>query len=194
MRNDQSTNGAELGGAQAARNAHGISADVETLPKVPACLGPPPVIEGEDADAYEQLLAMVIEVVKPVDIMDWFWVRDIADLQWEILRLRRAKANYVEKEARNAVEVKVLLRDDDTPFPDKLDISDVLSVVMSSAERTGRIERIVTAMEARRDRAFREIERHRANSSVRSRRAAKQIEDAEFRVIEPNNSAEGHAA
>lgn len=207
MREDQNANGAELDGAQTTtQTADGIRANFETLPKVPACLGPPPAIDGEDADAYQQSLAMVIDVVRPVDIMDWFWVRDIVDLQWEILRFRRAKANYLIKTAKQPLERAALLKeefaarlrghdDDDSPLAAvELDISDVLKVVMNSSDQIGRIERIVAAMEARRDKAFREIERHRSKSSVRSRRAAKQIEDAEYRVITNNNPAQDHAA
>jgi hypothetical protein len=197
MRHDQSTNGAELGGAQTARTADGIRANVETLPKVPACLGPPPIIDGEDANAYEQMLAMVIEVVKPVDIMDWMWVRDIVDLEWEILRYRRAKALYVEETAKRPLEYAAVMRDDEdspTPWPVKLEMSNILGRAVGLADPIGRVERIVTAMEMRRNRAFREIERHRENSNVRSPRPTKQIEDAEFRVIDPNKSVEDHAA
>ena len=35
-----------------------------------------------DADAYQDLLAMVCAVRQPVDIIDWIYVRDIVDLQW----------------------------------------------------------------------------------------------------------------
>ena len=59
------------------------------------CLGPPPLVEGEDADAYQNLLAMVCAERQPVDIIDWIYVRDMVDLQWDALRYRRSKAHLI---------------------------------------------------------------------------------------------------
>ena len=46
-------------------------------------LGPPPLIPGEDAKDYQQLLAAVTNDIKPVDFMETIWTRDIVDLQWD---------------------------------------------------------------------------------------------------------------
>jgi hypothetical protein len=53
--------------------------------------GPPPLLEGEDAAAYDQLLARIWAAVKPVDIIDEIFIDDVASLEWEVLRLRRLK-------------------------------------------------------------------------------------------------------
>ena len=58
-------------------------------------LGPAPLLEGEDASAYAELLAQVSSAVKPTDIIEDIWVRDVVDLTWEILRWRRLKANLL---------------------------------------------------------------------------------------------------
>jgi hypothetical protein len=46
--------------------------------------GPPPILEGEDAGAYDELLAQVSNGVKPTDVFEEIWIRDIVDLAWEI--------------------------------------------------------------------------------------------------------------
>jgi hypothetical protein len=57
--------------------------------------GPPPLIEGEDAAAYDQLLARMWAAVKPVDIIDEIFIADVVPLEWEILRLRRLKWSLI---------------------------------------------------------------------------------------------------
>ena len=58
-------------------------------------LGPPVLLEGEDIGEYERLLARVTAAVVPADIIEEFWVRDVVDLVWEALRLRRLKASLL---------------------------------------------------------------------------------------------------
>jgi hypothetical protein len=53
--------------------------------------GPPLLIEGEDAAAYDQLLARIWAAVKPVDIIDEMLIADVVFLEWEVLRWRRLK-------------------------------------------------------------------------------------------------------
>ena len=52
----------------------------------------PVLLEGEDIADYEAMLARVTTAVVPEDIIEEFWVRDVVDLVWEALRLRRLKA------------------------------------------------------------------------------------------------------
>jgi hypothetical protein len=58
----------------------------------PVPFGPAPLIEGEDAGAYDELLVRISSAVRPADIFEEIWVRDVVDLVWEALRLRRLKA------------------------------------------------------------------------------------------------------
>ena len=51
-----------------------------------ALFGPPPLLEGEDAAAYDQLLARICAAVKPVDIIDEMFIADVVSLEWEVLR------------------------------------------------------------------------------------------------------------
>jgi hypothetical protein len=69
-----------------------------------ALFGPPLLIEGEDAAAYEQLLARICEAVKPVDIIDEMFIADVVPSEWEVLRLRRLKWSLIRAPALEALE------------------------------------------------------------------------------------------
>src|SRR2546428_9603200 len=70
-----------------------------------AVFGPPLLLEGEDATAYDQLLARICAVVKPVDIMDEMFVADIVALEWEILRWRRLKWSLMREAGLRALKL-----------------------------------------------------------------------------------------
>ena len=53
--------------------------------------GPAPILEGEDEHAYNELLKHVSGSVKPTNIIEEIWTREIADHRWEIFRWRRLK-------------------------------------------------------------------------------------------------------
>jgi len=57
-----------------------VPAEIRTL------FGEPLPLATEDPDQYHTLLAELAREVKPKDIIEWLWVKDIADLSWEILR------------------------------------------------------------------------------------------------------------
>lgn len=54
--------------------------------------GPRPLIEGEDGAAYDELVARFSAAIKPKDFLEEMWMRDVVDLTWETLRMRRLKA------------------------------------------------------------------------------------------------------
>jgi hypothetical protein len=58
-------------------------------------LGPSPLINGEDAAAYDDLAARIRAVLLPRDVIEELWARDVTDLAWEVLRLRRLKAHLM---------------------------------------------------------------------------------------------------
>jgi hypothetical protein len=70
-----------------------------TAPRVTdlSFLGAPPLIPGESARDYEKLASAVTNIMKPADIMETMWTRDIVDLQWDIKRFRRIKADLITK-------------------------------------------------------------------------------------------------
>ena len=69
-----------------------------------ALFGPPPLIEGEDAAAYDELLACVRAAVKPVDIIDEMFIADVVSLEWEVLRCRRLKWRLIRVPGIDALE------------------------------------------------------------------------------------------
>ena len=57
-----------------------------------APLPPPPLVKGEDVAAYHQLAARITAAVAPESVIEEIWVRDVVDLVWDVVRLRRLKA------------------------------------------------------------------------------------------------------
>src|SRR6266566_2742135 len=68
-----------------------------------ALFGPPLLLEGEDARAYDEILARICAAVKPIDVIDEMFVYDLVCLQWEILRLRRLKTNLIRASGSEAL-------------------------------------------------------------------------------------------
>jgi hypothetical protein len=182
-----------------------------------AWLGPPPLLEGEDAAAYDQLFAGISGAVKPGDIFEEIWVRDIVDLVWEAVRLRRLKANLMTARVYRGVE-NILVPFVQDPRErlklarawgarekraikqvDKLLASAGVTIEAVMAETLSinlnyieRIDQMIATAEARRNAILREVERHRATWGQDLRRAAQQAEDAEFEVIEDKPSDAGN--
>src|SRR5215831_13345655 len=69
-----------------------------------AVFGPPLLLEGEDAAAYDELLARVCAAVKPADIIDEMFIADIVSLEWEALRGRRLKRSLIRARGLEALE------------------------------------------------------------------------------------------
>jgi hypothetical protein len=70
-----------------------------------AVFGPPLLLEGEDAAAYDELLGRICAAVKPVDIIDEIFIADIAALEWEVLRWRRLKWTLMQETGLKALEL-----------------------------------------------------------------------------------------
>ncbi len=171
------------------------------LPPVP--FGPAPLIEGEDAGAYDELLVRISGAVRPGDIFEEIWVRDIVDLVWEAFRLRRLKACLMTAGARSALAQQLapvvgraqadgLARSWAAREPGALAaVEEQLATAGLGLEgvvaqglclRLGfieRIERMIMAAEARRNAALREIDRHRATLGRQLRQAVLEAEAQE---------------
>jgi hypothetical protein len=68
-----------------------------------SCFGPAPLIEGEDAAAYDELLTKASCAVKPRDIIEDMWVRDVVVLEWEARRFRRLITKLVNDAVKKEV-------------------------------------------------------------------------------------------
>jgi hypothetical protein len=155
------------------------------------------LIPGEAARDYQQLLAAVINVMKPVDVLEIMWTRDIVDLQWDIIRFRRIKADVItdwyEKNRgfSEALGAAQLVNRADRAEKLKGDIAEVVTYKIDVLER---IDRMVMNMEARRNAAYCESERYRIGLGERLRRATEQVEDAEFREVDDATGEHERAA
>jgi len=69
-----------------------------------AFFGPPPVLEGEDAALYDELVGRMWAAVQPVDIIDELFVADLVYLAWEILRWRRLKFGLLQASLHDALQ------------------------------------------------------------------------------------------
>jgi hypothetical protein len=167
-----------------------------------ACLGPPPLIKGEDAKAYQLLLDKVVEVLKPTDIMGLIWARDVTDWQWDIMRLRNAKVDLIDDCISNCWEsmaetFKATYFNEDEDENDAAGLPRpptkiaIASGVRNAINDTDRIDRMLMRMEDRRNSAYRESQRHK---EILAARGDKEICDAEYHVIEPDAVPEKKAA
>src|SRR5260370_42105604 len=58
--------------------------------------GKPPLLRSEDPEIYSLTLEQLAEAIEPKNIIEWCWVKDLADLTWEIKRGRRFKALLID--------------------------------------------------------------------------------------------------
>ena len=165
-----------------------------------AFAGPPPLIAGERAAGYDELLARVCETLQPSDVLEHIWVRDIVDLVWEVYRLRRLKADLMSAAAHEGMAqlLKPLL-----PSVEPVGLArawaarreNVVSMVEATLAAAGltmdhvaaatlavrigdfeRIERMTASAEGRRNSALHELDLHRASFALRLRRALEQVQ------------------
>jgi hypothetical protein len=159
--------------------------------------GPAPLLDGEDPAAYDELLARVSGAIKLSDILEEIWVRDVVDLVWEALRLRRLKADLITANAHNGLE-RILKPLSDWQTADALSKAWArrdpkairqVGVMLASADLTmdavmaetlaheldkvERIDRMIMSAEARRNAVLREVATGTVRVS-RRRRSARQ--------------------
>jgi hypothetical protein len=182
-----------------------------TLPPVP--FGPAPLIEGEDAGAYDELLLRISAAVRPHDIFEEIWVRDIVDLVWEAFRLRRLKACLMTTGARVALAQRLsplvggeqadgLARSWAARKPGaSAEVEEHLATAGIGLDGIAahglcieldfieRIERMIMAAEARRNAALREIDRHRATLGRQLRQAVLEAEAREISIAQQGAAA-----
>jgi len=185
------------------------------LPPVP--FGPAPLIEGEDAGAYDELLVRISTAVRPADIFEEIWVRDIVDLVWEAFRLRRLKACLMTAGARKALaqglapvvgwsQADGLARSWAARAPGAVAaVEEHLATAGIGLEGVAaqglcieldfieRIDRMIMAAEARRNAALREIDRHRATLGRRLRQAVLEAEAEEVEFAQEGAAARSAA-
>ena len=150
--------------------------------------------------------------VKPKDFLEEMWVRDVVDLTWDSLRMRRVKTSLLTSALgegldelgimgwkgagklsnqwakRNRQSVKQL---DKKLTSEGLSIeAPIAHVLASRIDQFERIDRMIMNAEARRNAALREIDRHRASLSLALRQASDDVIEAEFEDVPPQPRAQ----
>jgi hypothetical protein len=178
-------------------------------PDLQSLLGPAPVVEGEDASAYEALKFRILSAVKPEDAIEQMWVRDVLDLLWETTRLRRLKAKLMHAAAHKGLmrllrplvhytsldelvkgwalrnretvkEVNEILKQ--AGLGEEAIAAQTLAAELDTFEK---IDRMIMQTEARRHVVLREIDRRRDVLARRLREASAGIEDGKYTLIAP---------
>jgi hypothetical protein len=161
--------------------------------------GPPPLIEGEDAAAYDDLHTRVSSAVKPTDFIEEMFVRDIVDITWAIFRYRRLQSAFLSDEVSREVSREVSFLDELLEATPEEELREILitnksnidvnkiqaTVIVRRLDTIERIEHLIAIGEGRRNTTLREIERHRAALAQVLRESIRQIEDTELKVIGP---------
>jgi len=178
------------------------------LPQQQPALGRRPVIRGEEVSDYDTVLTRLSGAVKPADFVEEVWLRDVADLVWDAVRLRRMKAALLNSSAHQGM--KELLLNLGIEGSDSLskcwaagDAEEVqeaeallagagltMDAVMAHTLRARltdieRFDRLIAAAETRRDATLRNIAAYRVEFAQTVRRAAQNVEDAEYTDITP---------
>jgi hypothetical protein len=127
----------------------------------------------------------IMAAVKPADAIEHLYVRDVIDLQWDLLRFRRLKSHLLSSSAPSGLAALMSARKY-TPFNDArfaswlnndpkavkeikalltqwgLTEQDIHAQTMvKKINEFERLERMASSVEARRNAALRELERHR---------------------------------
>jgi hypothetical protein len=179
-----------------------ITAEASAVP-----LPPPSLANGEDAAAYAQLAARIRAAVAPANVIEEIWARDVADLTWDVVRLRRLKAGLFTVGAsdgmaqilRGMEEYAAIGQSSAREWAARkpaavaavnsqlsvagLDMSDVAtSTFAARIDQFDRIERMLAAAEVRRAAALHAIDNRRA--AERARAAAEEAERAAVAPVE----------
>jgi hypothetical protein len=171
-----------------------------------AAFGDPPLIPGEDAAAYNELLAQISSELEPANIIEKIWVRDFVDHQWDILRLRRLRNHLLIATAYKGLRAVLEARS----FEGWLDLVDqwaarepgaiervnqmlesagltehavMAETLRENLDQIAQIDLMIARAQVCRNNMLRELELHRAVHAHKLRRTVQQIEDAEYQTI-----------
>jgi hypothetical protein len=172
-------------------------------------IAPTPLLPGEQEADYAEFALAIVKAAHPKDAIEDLLTRDVIDLSWEVLRLRRLKAGLLRgaisssiyrvmcrlgyedehawKLAANwAAERKAAQKEVARALQKaQLTMEDVMAETLEDKiEPFERFDRLLASSEARRNNALREIERHRAALGAAVRQAIDEVQDAEFRDVD----------
>jgi hypothetical protein len=104
-----------------------------------------PLALGESEQDYDDFLRKVSLTVQPGDIIETLWVKDIVDLRWETMRLRRLQASLLMSAAR--IILANLLRTENAGLIDGVQVftvPDLLNAFMAGDDKAvAEVERVL---------------------------------------------------
>lgn len=171
-------------------------------PEIEALFGDPPLLSTEDPKLYWDMLDRFGEFVRPTNIIEWLWTKDIADLSWEINRLRHFRAIIVENKrkqenakieyarqhaddrnvyntyqcSREQIEARATAPRLDT----EADSANMFHALLGSYET---IDKLLMSAEMRRDRILRELDFRRERIAPLLRETSNELIDAHAEPI-----------
>ena len=128
-------------------------------------LGAPTVARGEDGEQYCRFVTAIIRSVSPDDVGDLLYLRDLIDLEWDVLRYRSAKAALINDQSSKPWTMNLDSNDND-------DATRSARAIIGDVPKLRQLDLMIESSEMRRDRAYRELERRRASLAKRMRQAA----------------------
>ncbi len=92
-----------------------------TLEKIAELCGPPPITPIEPPLEYNRLILRFIREIKPTDVVEWIWIKDIVDLIWESRRLRKVETLLITMSVPGALQdiITDASRSDPKALPEK---------------------------------------------------------------------------
>jgi hypothetical protein len=73
-------------------------------PHIQDLFGKPPVLSTENRDIYKFILLDIAKEIRPRTTFEWFWVKDLADIIWEIRRYRSAIVSIMDVVSKAALK------------------------------------------------------------------------------------------
>ena len=162
-----------------------------------------PLYAGESHEAYRDLLERIREALSVEDFIDELLAKDVADISWEILRLRRLKADYLfapitqkkfellKKLGHSDEKVVELLRqgsDGDLDFTLSMAgrprVSMEAETVVDKAYGLSQFDSMIATCERRRDALLGEFERRHDSRARRSKDQVIDIAKGDYEVTE----------
>jgi hypothetical protein len=150
-----------------------------------------PTVHGESDAEYDALLAHLSEAIEPDDVVELLWVKDLADVTWESLRLRRLRRELIQYCRDKAIRDKIdELTGTDEPINKKEVAAWSDEAAVTSLEP---VSRMIEWLDDQRNTILREIERRRDRLAQRLRimsdHLLRQIQAARKRhaLLQPND-------
>jgi hypothetical protein len=160
-------------------------------------IAPAPLLMGEDEADYAEVAGRIVGATRPRDALEELLLRDVIDLTWEILRLRRVKVGMLR--ASMGAGVGAVLGAISYPYPHRETLSEDWAA--GDADAREEVDAILgkaglTIEEATAKTLELKI-RHREAAGAAARKALDQVEnveDVEFRDVETGETSGAPAA